>query len=63
MKRNALFALAVLSAAAADAQAADVTVYGQANVSLYYQDTKSGDSSLTMQNEASRVGLRAAARA
>ena len=59
MKRNALFALAVLSAAAAGAQAADVTVYGQANVSLYYQDTKSGDSSLTMQNEASRVGLRA----
>lgn len=36
MKRNALFALAVLSAAAAGAQAADVTVYGQANVSLYY---------------------------
>ena len=56
--RIALCALAVLGAATAS-QAADVKIYGQANVSLYYQDAKSGDASLSMQNEASRFGITA----
>lgn len=52
-------ALALLStlAAVGAAQAIDVKIYGQANGSLYYIDTKAGGSSLSMQNESSRVGL------
>lgn len=44
---------------AGSASAADVSIYGQANVSLYYQKSRSGSASVAMQNEASRIGLTA----
>lgn len=49
----------ILVSLSAAAFSADVKIYGQANVSLFYMDTKSGSASLAMQNEASRVGLTA----
>lgn len=56
--RAAMVSLAALGALSA-AHAADVMIYGQANVSLYYQDSKSEDATLSMQNEASRFGITA----
>lgn len=50
---------AVVSALPAVSSAADVKIYGQANVALYYSNPKQGDDSLIMQNESSRFGFRA----
>lgn len=55
--RLSLLAAAVL--AAGGASAADVKIYGQANVSLFYMDTEASSASLSMQNESSRVGITA----
>ncbi len=55
--RLSLLAAAIL--AAGGASAADVKIYGQANVSLFYMDTEASSAALSMQNESSRVGITA----
>lgn len=56
----ALTALAAIASTLADVSAAaDVKIYGQANVALYYNSPKKGDDTLIMQNESSRFGFRA----